>query len=353
MHERAERLGKTANRMIAVLLLAATLSGLVQPQADGTNVPVSSGNILIVKNPAATRAFMPQPGPIRELINEGLLRFTRKETVRDAWLSLVAPDDTVGIKVHSAPGTTSGTRPAVVAGFVESLLDAGIAPGKIVIWDRRSVDLRLAGFFELGAKYGVEVTGALEEGYDPNRAYEAALLGKLVYGDLEFGKKGEGVGRKSYVSNLLTHRITKIVNLTPLLNNNYAGVSGALYGLAMASVDNTLRFEDTQRLATAIPEIFALPEIADRVVLNVVDALICQYQGEEQTRLQDSTALNELWFSNDPVAVDVLALRELDKQKGEDTRKTPGKQIYFNAGLMELGTSDPAKIKVERVHSQK
>jgi hypothetical protein len=344
----------SAKMISTILLIAATLSGLVQPHSEP--VPTNSaamGSVLVIKNPAATRAFAPQAAPIREMINEGLIRFTRQPTVQAAWLSLVTTQDTIGVKVHSAPGRTSGTRPAVVAGFIESLLEAGIPASNIIIWDRRSVDLRLAGYFELAGRYGVRVTGALEEGYDREHFYEAPLIGKLVYGDLEFGQKGEGVGRKSYVSNLLTRRMTKIVNITPLLNHNYAGVSGARYGLAIASVDNILRFEDTQRLSTAIPEIYGQNEIADRVVLNVVDALICQYQGEEQTRLHDSTALNELWFSSDPVAVDVLALQELEREKGDDSRKTPGKLIYTNAGLMELGIADPAKIKVERIPLRK
>jgi len=331
-----------------MIILAATLSGLFDPRAE-TGVIPNAGQVLIVVNPAATRAFAPQFQPIRQMVREGITRFTSRAAPTDAWRSLISTQDVIGLKVHSAPGRTSGTRPAVVAAFIESLMDAGVPASRIVIWDRREVDLRLAGFFELGERYGVSVAGAADAGFDENRSYEAALIGKLVYGDVEFGRKGEGIGRKSYISKLLTQKITKIVNITPLLNNNYAGVSGALYGLAMSSVDNILRFEDTQRLATAIPEIYTLPEIADKVVLNVVDALICQYEGEDRTRLQDSSALNELWFSVDPVAIDVLALQALDREKGQERRKIPGKEIYFNAGLMELGTSDPAKIKVERV----
>jgi len=351
MHATAGPFGAFAKTMLTILLLAATLGGIVPPHAEAPNglAPNGQGNVLVVKHAGATRTYKPQAGAIREMVAEGLRHFTAKPTVRDAWLSLISTQDTIGLKVHSAPGETSGTRPSVVAAFIETLLDAGVPPAKIVIWDRRSVELRLAGFYELAARYGVAITSALDEGYDLSRAYEAPLVGKPVYGDLEFGKKGEGVGRKSYLSNLLTHRITRIVNITPLLNHNYAGVSGALYGLAIASVDNTLRFEDKQRLETAIPEIFALPEIADRVVLNVVDALICQYQGEENTRLHDSTALNELWFSTDPVAVDTLALQALEREKGEDPRKAPGKMIYSNASLMELGVADPSKIKVERI----
>ena len=49
------------------------------------------------------------------------------------------------------------------------------------------------------------------------------------------------------------------------LNHYRAGVSGNLYSLTMSSVDNTLRFEsDPERLATAVPEMYALPEVGDR-----------------------------------------------------------------------------------------
>ena len=80
---------------------------------------------------------------------------------------------------------------------------------------------------------------------------------------------------------LLTKEITKIINVTPMLRHNYAGVAGNLYGLAVGSVDNTMRFENNpqvqQRMARhRRPEIYNLPALADRVVLNIVDALISQ-----------------------------------------------------------------------------
>ena len=190
------------------------------------------------------------------------------------------------------------------------------------------------------------------EHFDEKTFYETALLGQLVWGDLEFGRKGEGVGRKSYLSKLVTQQMTRIVNITPLLNHNLAGVSGSLWSLAMGSVDNTIRFEnDADRLAAAVPEIIALPSLGDRVVLNVVDALLCQYQGEEQTLLHYSVALNQLWFSTDPVALDLLSIQEIARQR-KAAKAPPVKtnlELYRNAALLEIGVSDTHHIDVTRL----
>jgi len=204
----------------------------------------------------------------------------------------------------------------------------------------------------LAERYGVRVAGAAEAGYDENTFYDAALLGQLVWGDLEFGRKGEGIGRKSYVSKLITQQMTRIINVTPLFNHNLAGVSGCLWGLALGSVDNTLRFEnDPDRLASAVPEIIALPVLGDRVALNIVDALVCQYQGEEHTLLHYSVALNQLWFSTDPVALDVVSLQEIERQR--KASKAPATktnlELYQNAALLEIGISETNHIDLIRL----
>ena len=136
-------------------------------------------------------------------------------------------------------------------------------------------------------------------------------------------------------------------------SHNSAGVCGNLYGLAMGSVDNTARFEaDPQHMATAVPEIYALESLGDKVVLSIVDALICQYQGEQTTLLHYATSLNQLRFSKDPVALDVLSIQELDKQRkaaGMSSTHTNSMELFENASLLELGTSDPQNIRVEMV----
>jgi hypothetical protein len=321
------------------------------PGAETLEQPSREARVVVSRNPLATVSFNPNPSQVEALFSKALITLTSETNARLAWATLVSTQEIVGIKVFSTPGATSGTRPAVVDAVVQSLLTAGFAKDHILIWDKKLMDLRRAGFVALAGRRGVRVAGAEEEGYDEATFYENELLGKLVWGDHEFGKKGEGVGRKSFVSNLVTKKMTRIINITPLLNHNLAGVSGNLFGLALSTVDNSLRFElDPPRLARAIPEIYALPSVGDRVVLNIVDALICQYLGEDRGLLHYSVALNELRLSKDPVALDVLSIQELDYQR-ERAQMTPVKsnmEIYTNANLLEIGVNDPRHIKVQR-----
>jgi hypothetical protein len=321
------------------------------------NAPVRA-RVVIVQDPRAVFAFTPDNEVVEEMVNKGVLAITDKASTAEAWRSLITTQDVVGLKVFSSPGHTSGTRPAVVAAVIKELLGAGLAPKQIVIWDKHLSDLRLAGYLELAERFGVQVAGSADEGYDDKTMpYDKPVIGKLVWGDLEFGKKPENVSRKSYISKLLTHRITKIVNITPLLNHNVAQVTGSLFSLALGSVDNTLRFEvgasSPTLLSEAVPEIYALPELGDRVALNIVDGLICQYQGEERTLLHYSTMLCQLRFSKDPVALDVLSVRELERQR-QRARVTPVRvnwQIYTNAAFLDLGIADTNRIDVLRIDS--
>ncbi len=324
-------------------------------QAASTLSPNSTApraRVVIVQDPKATGAFMTRPDIVAAMVVKGITNLTGKGNTAAAWRSIVSTQDVVGIKVFSAPGANSGTRPAVVTAIVQQLIGAGIPPKNIIVWDRESVDLRLAGMYDLADRFGIRVAGSAQEGYDPKTFYESELLGNLVWGDLEFGARGNGLGRKSFVSKLVSQQMTKIINVTPLLNHNYAGVSGNLYGLATGSVDNLIRFENnSDRLARAIPEIYALEALSDHVVLNITDALICQYEGEEQGLLHYSTPLNQLWFSKDPVALDRLSLRELDRQRRASGAPAIDQnlELYDTAALLQLGVSDLKRIQVDKV----
>lgn len=310
--------------------------------------------VILVEDDRATRAFKVQPDRVAGMLEAGLTNLTGQPTAAAAWRTLVSSQDVVGLKVYSIAGPVIGTRPAVVAAALEGLLAAGLSPSNLVIWDRKLEHLQAAGFVDLARRYGVRVAASQAEGWDERKYYESPLLGQLVAGDLEFQKTGDGVGRKSFVTRLVTRQLTRIINISPLLNHYSTGVAGNLYSLAAGSVDNFLRFEnDTGRLTQAIPELVALPELGDRVALNIVDALICQYEGEHELHLHYAVALNQLRLSADPVALDVLSLEELSELRRQRNVTALGPtnvvNIYRNASVLQIGVGDPSHIYVERL----
>jgi len=338
-------------------VLLVLLGGLLPALADDFFAPRTTNSatrIVIVQGHDLLNAFLPYDDRVETAFNRGLTHFTQTTNPAGAWRSLVTTNDTVGIKVFSEPGPLTGTRPAVVSAVVRGLLAAGLPPDQIIIWDKHAGDLRTAGYFELGKKLGVTVAGAAEAGYDTNTYYlpDSPVIGALVWGDVEFGNTNKSVGKKSFVSRLVARRITKIISVAPLINENSAGICGHFFSLSLGSVDNTRRFEDSgDRLAVALPEIYALPSVGDKVVLNVTDALLGQYQGGPANYLQYSTILQQLWFSRDPVALDTLGLKELASERDAlNIPQVPSNfEIYTNATLLQLGLSNPAQFQIEQV----
>ncbi|MEY4388233.1 MAG: hypothetical protein RLY20_3516 [Verrucomicrobiota bacterium] len=336
---------------IAAGIVATLMLPLVASAVESIAAPhaLPHARVVAVIDPQATSSFKPDEAVVEAMLNRGLTNLSGQVNVSAAWLSFLGTNEVVGIKVYTAPGSDTGTRPQVVAAVVKGLLAAGFATNHIIIWDRRLEDLQRAGFGELATQFGVRIAGAVDVGYDEKTFYDTALMGTLIYGDMEFGRKGDGIGRKSFVSKLVSQQMTKIINVAPLLNHNNAGVAGNLYSLAMGCTDNLGRFENSpERLATAVPELFALPVLSDHVVLNVSDALICQYEGEDRGLLHYSTEQNEIRLSRDPVALDVLALQDLEQlRKARSQVNLPGNwELYKNAALLELGIADPKRIDV-------
>src|SRR5882757_594186 len=212
MSFRISKRGVLLGTALAILGMAGAQMFRVFGAAFTTGHTAPRARVVMVEDAQAIDAFRARPEPIREMVSEGITDLTRTASVPEAWRTMVSTQDVVGIKVFSTPGANSGTRPSVVAAVVEGLLAAGVTPKHIVVWDRQLTDLRLAGYSDLAKRYGIRIAGSQEAGYDENAYYDMPLPGTLIWGDLEFGKKGAGTGRKSFVSKLLTQEISKIIN---------------------------------------------------------------------------------------------------------------------------------------------
>ncbi len=329
------------------------------PVASDAETPKAEPPARVVMAEAAgvVVKFKPVAAAVRTLVDRGIKQLAGTNRLEAAWRALLttngvyATNELIGIKVAAAAREGGGARVETAAALIESLLAAGLAPRQIVVWDRLAADLERAGFAALEKHYKVRVAGAAEMGYEASAFYDSPFIGEPAPTDLEFGKKGEGIGRRSHVTKLLTREITRVIHVAPLHIRQRAGVSGHLTGLALDTLDNTRRFDRDQNwFEQAVVEILALPAFDNRVALCVTDALICQYQGEQETLLHYCTAPGQLWFSRDPVALDVLAVRELERLRAiaKLPLMEPRLVLYENAALMRHGVNDLKRIRVER-----
>jgi hypothetical protein len=310
----------------------------------------------VVEDLDATRSFEPVEPVVRDMVQRGIQALARTNDTRAAWRRFASPKDVVGFRICSAPGPVTGSRPIVVRALVQSLISAGHPPRQIVLWDKRASDMILAGYPKLADELGIRWAATEEVGWDPDHSYENATVGRLLIGDLEYSRRDRAeAGKRSHVSKLLTRDVTKIVLVTPLLNHNHLGLNGQLANLSLGAVDNTLRFEqESWRLAEAIPEICALDDLFGKLAFGVSDALLCQYRGEDRTLLHYAVALNELRFSTDPVALDVLGIRDIERSRAThpiDGEKPIKMDLYFNAALQELGVANTNLIDVARIRT--
>lgn len=346
MYLRLLKLGLVAMLGVEISRTTPTNEASISPSAIPTLR--AAAEVIVVRDPMAVEGFCIKAERLQPMVECGLERLSAQR-VNALWKHWLKPDDNVGIKVYSSPGPIVGTRVEVVEALIKSLISAGIDAKKIILWDRYRRDLIAAGFDRLATRYGIRIEGAMDAGYDPDIFYDNPIPGTLMWGDLEFRPGEFRQGRRSYVTRLLTKQINRLIHIVPLLNQNEAGVTGILFSFAIGAVDNTARFlKSREILATAVPEILALPALRQIPGIYIVDALIAQYYGDGSTRLHDAIPLGELWFGKDPVALDVLAaqrIQALQKKYGTSFVE-PVWSLYSNAELLGLGTADPKKVAV-------
>jgi len=339
-------------RIIPVLTLLLAIPAVSSAPASTNDAPKSV--VFAAHDSDATQSYVPNPAIVRRLVDSGIQALAGTNQLAAAWRRYVKPSDVVGFRVVSASGPISGTRPAVVAALIESLVATGHSPKQIVIWDKRASDLILAGYPKLAERLGVRWAATEEIGWDEARFYENATIGRLLIGDLEYPRRDQAnVGRKSFVSRLLARDVTRIIPVTPVLSHSQLGVNGQIANLSLGAVDNTMRFEqDAGRLAEALPEVCALDDIFPRLAFGVSDALICQYRGDERTYLHYAVALNQVRFSTDPVALDALALDDIRRSRAANPtegEKPFNTDLYGNCALLDMGNADLSRIDVRKV----
>ena len=293
------------------------------------------------------------------MTNALVLAVTQKPDIASAWRSLVKPTDRVGIKISAAGGELFTTHREIVNTIADGLVAAGVSRNNIIVWDRSLGGIKEAGYT---GNEGYQLRAITpREGYDPKAVISAPYLGNLIWGDFEYtGSRGqspllsetENTSSVSHLSKIVANEVTRIINVPVMSDNVRNGLAGCLYNLTIPNIDNWRRFGTPPTFGgSSIPEIYADPHIGPKVVLHLMDGLLAQYAGGPESQPGYAVPFATLYASRDPVAIDALALRQLEIWR--EKRKVPPIKYLAEhvqlAGEMGLGNADPSRIEIRNV----
>jgi uncharacterized protein (DUF362 family) len=289
------------------------------------------------------------------MVNRLVLAVTGQPDLARAWGSLVSPGDKIGIKISAAGGELFTTHRDIVNAIVDGLVAAGHARSSIVVWDQSLEGIKEAGYRPDKEGYQLKAI-APRDGYDPKAVFSAPLTGKLIWGDLQFrSDRGtiplrsdqEATSDDSHFARILSSEVTKIINVPVMSDSATCGIAGCLYNMTIPNIDNWRRFAQSRYGNTAIAEIYRMPIIGQRVVLNIMDGLVAQYAGGPQSQPNFAVHHATILASKDPVAIDALAVRQIEewRAKARLAPITPLAQHVQAAGQLRIGNAEVIEVR--------
>ena len=297
---------------------------------------------------------------VRAMVDRLVLAATGQPDLAKAWGSLVSPNDKVGIKISAAGGELFTTHHDIVVAIVNGLVAAGHPRSSIVVWDRSIEGTKGAGYKSSADGFQLKRI-APRAGYDLKATLTAPLLGKLVWGDAEYiSDKGKSVplsdventSNVSHFCRILADDVTKVINVPVMCTSSTNGIAGCLYNMTIPNIDNWRRFaQGTPFGAESIAVIYANPVVSQKVVLNIMDGLLAQYGGGPESQPNFALHHGTLYASKDPVALDAVALKQLDAYRAKSNFPPVGRLASYvqSATIVGLGNSDTSRIEVKNV----
>ena len=331
--------------------LEPSLAPAVEPGASPAPAAADAKSVLAYALlPASVEGGVIRAAMVARMVDAVVQTVAGKPDIASAWRVFVDPKDRVGIKVSAAGAPVSSTHAEVVTAVAAGLVAAGVDAKNIVIWDRLGRDIELAGYEELAARYKVTSTD-VEGGYDDQAKLLAAVMGKLIIGDVEFGRKrGDQVSSTSHVSRVLGG-VDKVVHVPALADSMHSGLRGALAGMVLDNIDNWRRLARPPHYGDPyLPEIYADPRLGGKVVLTILDALRPQYAGGPFPGAEFSVNYGAIFASRDPVAIDATGMRLLDDFRKDAKFPALSKITRWldSAEVLGLGRADDAQIELVR-----
>jgi uncharacterized protein (DUF362 family) len=184
----------------------------------------------------------------------------------------------------------------------------------------------------------------------------APLIGRLVWGDFDYHgdikipilSDTENTSDVSHFSKIVSTEVTKIINVPVMSISETNGIAGCIYNMTIPNIDNWRRFAQGSRFgAESLAEIYADPLIAKKVVFNLMDGLIAEYAGGPQSQPNYAIHHATLYASKDPIALDAVALKQLEQWRAQANLRAIGPLATYVAFASQVGLGNAAPNRIE------
>ncbi len=287
------------------------------------------------------------PAIVREMVDRAVMEFSGEKTLAAAWSKYFSKNDVVGIKLNLRGGRFLAPQPPVVDAILAGLAAAGVKEDNIIVWDMWPEEFELTG-------YTPNLSGPGVRYYAPERErFKGGKKGKKKLANFYSDKPTKVFDTEMYLNQILTEKVTAVINVPLFKDHMIAGVTCALKNHFGSVLEPKLMHG--HRCAPYIAELNALPEIKDKTRLIVVDGLRALYHGGPHDSPPHRYRENSIVVGSDPVAMDDLALQVIEAKRKKEGKPSVRHMATFiqAAADIGLGTNDPTRIDFRDIDMSK
>ncbi len=263
---------------------------------------------------------------LRKMLDASIVSLTGLADARSAWQALFRKGEKIAIKVNAFSNSLIWTHAPLVMEVTKSLVEAGMTPEDITIYDYRSIELFTAGFQENRDGPGVRCVG-MDTNYEKDKT-------DILHSKVNLSSVLKNCDALINMPVLKSHMLS---GLTFALKNHY----GSIY------YPDLLHSSEMKEIAA----LNALVEIKDRTRLIIGDALAANLRyANSYPYWREDWYGDSIFMAFDPVAHDAMGLKllvsELEKA-GDSGAALEGMSRAYLGYATELGLGTRHEENIE------
>jgi len=306
---------RDALKLGAASVAAAGIGALLPAEAVGAVADLSvpgPGRVVRVHMPGMRPGIHPNPDAARMMVERAVKELTGETDVHAAWFRFVKPAETIGLKINCLGTKMVSSQKEVVFAIADSLVDAGVPPGNIVIFDMYASNMMGGRFEQQPNPRKIRVLAHRESTYQ-NRTFRA----------------GPAVARFSDI--FLS--CDTVINVPPIKDHDLLGVTCCMKNITFGVVEKPhLNHEKGNE---AICHLYALEEIRRRVKLHIIDGSTILYDGGPKYNRNALVPHECIYATTDPVAMDAIAHELIETLRQENGLRSLA-QVQRPARFIEM-----------------